>query len=93
MSYDKSIDRNRRAARDWSSPQIGDYVFVHNEYSVLHGLPAKIVGIKLACADLDFGCDIAVPGQAPLKQRIWRIPLDELKSTPPTTGRRKRGQS
>jgi hypothetical protein len=93
MSYDTIRSRNRRAARAWLNPKLGDEVYVHNTDSVLHGLRAKIVRMNFIAAELDFGCPIKVPGQAPLTQRIWRIPLDEIKFTPPEPKAPRGGQS
>lgn len=98
MSYDTIKSRNERSAKEWEQyqdwannqqPTVGDVVYLHNPDSVLHGLPAKVVGLNAVAAELDFGCEIIVPGLAPLTQRIWRMPLCELKFTPPPKNSRR----
>jgi hypothetical protein len=84
---------NRGTAYAWLNPKLGAFVFVNNIDSVLHGLRAKVVGLNFICADLDFECDIKVPGQAPLTQRIWRIPLDELLFNEPDPKPSRNGRS
>lgn len=97
MSYDKSPDRNRRSAKEWDAvhtwannpkPEIGDVVYVHNTDSILHGLPATVVEIDSLAAQLDFGSEIGIPCLG-TTQRVWRMPLGELKFTAPKNLNRK----